>query len=84
MSKNRTFTQAFNDIADKEETVSANELTELINEFAERDLSAKTVRAHLRKIAARNQKEMKNAIWRIDKKLAESEVKHFTRKSEAS
>lgn len=79
MSK-RTFTQAFKDYADKDETVSAIELTEIINEVAERDLSDKTVRAHLRKIKARDQREMKNAIWRIDKTLAESEVKHFTRK----
>lgn len=80
MSTDRTLTAAFNDVADKDKTVSATELTDLINEFTERDLSAKTVRAHLRKVQARDQSQMKNAIWRISKTLAEDEVKHFTRK----
>lgn len=80
----RTLQVAFDELADKDGFITASQLTQLINEFAERELIDKSVRAHLRQIAARDQSKMKNAVWRIDYALAESEVKHFTRKQQTA
>lgn len=59
--------------ADADKTISASQLAELVK----RD--AKTVRAHLRKIAARDQKELKGARWRITQTLAASELERVMR-----
>lgn len=80
----RTFDSAFAEIADKDQTISASELTDLINEFAERTLSDKTVRAHLRKMKMRDQSKMKNAVWRITKAIADSELAYFNRKAQSA
>lgn len=56
---------------DAEGTISATQLAELV----QRD--GKTVRARLRKIAARDQSELKGARWRISETLAVSEFDHY-------
>lgn len=81
-SEERTFADAFAEVA-VDETVTASELTDLINEFAQRELSDKTVRAHLRKVKARDQQTMKNAVWRITLEIADSEYKYFNRNKQA-
>lgn len=78
--QDRTFEVAFAELA-SDDTVSAIELTDLINEFAQRELSDKTVRAHLRSLKTRDQSVMKNAVWRIDYTIAERELNYFTRKT---
>jgi hypothetical protein len=77
MSDEKTFTQAFNEYKDADDCISADDLRDLIFDRTERDMSAKTIRAHLRKMKARDQKTLKNARWRIDKKLAQETVEHF-------
>lgn len=75
------FATAFAEVADKDETVSAIELTDLINEHGERSVSDKTVRAHLRKLKRRDQSKFKNALWRITATVALDEFKYFERVS---
>jgi hypothetical protein len=78
-----TFQTAFADLQTKDETITASELTDLINEFADRTLSDKTVRAHLRKMKMRDQSKMKNAVWQITLAIAESELAYFNRRQQA-
>lgn len=61
----------FKELASEDDKISASQLAQLVN----RD--AKTVRARLRKIAARDQEQFKNANWRITKTLAASELAHY-------
>lgn len=51
--------------------ISATQLADLVN----RD--GKTVRARLRKIAARDQKKLKGARWAITETVAVSEFDHY-------
>lgn len=66
----------FADNADADKMISATQLSDLV----ERD--AKTVRAHLRKIAARDQSELHGARWRITKTVATQVVERYMRLSE--
>ena len=63
----------FEENADADKHITASQLAELV----QRD--AKTVRARLRKIAARDQSEMKGARWRITKTVAQSELERTMR-----
>ncbi len=63
----------FKEHANADNEITAGELAELV----ERD--SKTVRAHLRKIAARDQKELKGARWRITKTVAQTELERIMR-----
>lgn len=62
------------------ETISADDLRDLIHEVTGRDLDSKTIRARLRKIQARDQKALKGAKWSITRTLAESEIDHYAKK----
>lgn len=75
----QAFSQAFSELCDRDETITAIELTDLINDHGERNVSDKTVRAHLRKMKVRDQSKMKNALWRITITVALSEYKYFER-----
>lgn len=77
-----TLTQAFNSAKDKDDTITADQLTDLVNDQTGRDLSAKTIRAELRKMKVRDQAKFKNARYRIDKTVTEKVVKRFTKTSE--
>lgn len=79
----RTFESAFAELA-SDDTITASELTDLINEFAERTLIDKTVRAHLRKMKRRDQSTMKNAVWRITLEVAQDELAYFNRKADTA
>lgn len=68
----------FNENADSDATITATQLSELVN----RD--AKTVRERLRKVAARNQSELKGARWRITKTIAVTELERVMRLEQAS
>lgn len=63
----------FSENADSDSHITATQLSELVN----RD--AKTVRARLRKVAARDQSELKGARWRITKTIAQSELERVMR-----
>lgn len=62
-----------------DQCINADKLTELVSELCDRDYSAKSIRANLRKRAYRDQSIMKNATWRISSETALSEVKHYLR-----
>ena len=66
----------FKENEDADHTISATQLSELV------DRDPKTVRAQLRKIAARNQSELKGARWRITKTLATNELERVMRLNE--
>lgn len=68
----------FADIA-KSEVISADQLTELISTFTGRTFSAKTVRAHMRKMAQRDQSQYHGSTWRITQVIAVSELRYFAR-----
>ena len=68
----------FADNANSDNVISATQLSELV----ERD--AKTVRAHLRKIAARDRSELHGARWRITQAIASEEVERYMRITEAN
>jgi len=75
----------FESNADADKCVSAAQLTDLIATVTERDYSDKTIRHRLRKIAARDQSQFKNATWRITATVASSELAHYmTRNQKAS
>lgn len=78
-----TFTQAFNALKAADDCISADDLRDLIEDQAEVSLDSKTVRARLRKMQARDQSSLKGARWRIDKTLAEEQVKHYASRAEA-
>lgn len=69
-------TAAFIDEHGSEGVISAAQLAELVN----RD--GKTVRGYLRKIAARNQAELKGARWNINVTVAETAVEHYAKLDE--
>lgn len=68
--------QYFDENADADSTITASQLADLV----QRD--AKTVRARLRKLNARNQAELKGARWHITKTLAQSELENYMRLDE--
>lgn len=78
-----TLTKAFNDLKAADDCISADDLRDLIADQTEVDLDAKTVRARLRKMQARDQGSLKGARWRIDKTTAEEVVKHYASRAEA-
>lgn len=78
-----TFTQAFNALKAADDCISADDLRDLIADQTEVDLDAKTVRARLRKMEARDQSTLKGARWRIDKATAEEQVQHYASRAEA-
>lgn len=61
------------------ETITASQLTSHLSELRKSELSAKTVRAYLRRIAARDQATLKNQRWGIDRAIAENAVQHFVK-----
>jgi hypothetical protein len=72
----------FKAVADADSTISADALTAIVQDVTQRDsLSAKTVRAHLRKTKARDQSKYKQANWRIVEELMLKTVTAFNRKS---
>jgi len=71
-----TAKQYFADNADSDNHITATQLAELV----ERD--ARTVRASLRKKAARNQLEYKGSRWRITQAIAASELERVMRANE--
>ena len=66
--------------ADADDNVSAEQLTEIISTITERDYSAKTVRARLRRKFTRTS-EMKNATWRITRTIAASELEYYMKRN---
>ncbi len=74
----KAVSEFFADNADADKTISATQLSELV----ERD--AKTVRAHLRKIAARDQSELHGARWRVTKTIAQNVTERYMKLSVAS
>ncbi len=74
--------ELFKQHADAEQMISADNLTDIVQQVTEREsLSAKTVRAHLRKTKARDQSKMKQATWRISLEQALKTATAFNRKS---
>lgn len=65
--------------ADSDGFITASELRDLVELVTSRAIIAKTVRGRLRAIKARDQKQYKNATWRIDEALALSETMHYAR-----
>jgi hypothetical protein len=65
--------------SDADGFITATNLRDLIEQVTGRDVLAKTVRGRLRAIKARDQKQFKNATWRIDATLAVGEVMHYAR-----
>lgn len=61
------------------ETITATQLTSHLSELRESELSAKTVRAYLRRIAARDQATLKNQRWGITREIAENAIAHFVK-----
>ncbi len=68
--------ECFKAQAEKDNCISAEQLTDLIAVAVERDYSSKTIRARLRKVHTRSV-EQKNANWRITATVAQSEVEHY-------
>ena len=67
-----------------DDVISATQLTDMIATVTERDYSAKTVRARLRKEFTRKS-ELKNSDWRITATIASSELAYYmTRNVKAS
>ncbi len=69
--------------ADKDNCISAAQLTDMIASVTERDYSDKTIRARLRKKHTR-QSEMKNANWRITATVSQAELEHYMKRNQAS
>lgn len=57
--------------ADDSDTITANQLAELLNR------SAKVVRAHMRQVAVRDQSQEKHNRYAIDREIATQELLHF-------
>ena len=73
----QTLTKAFfASNADKDDIISATQLTDMIATVTERDYSAKTVRARLRREFTRKS-EFKNSDWRITATVASSELAYY-------
>lgn len=68
--------ECFKSQAEKDNCISAEQLTDLIAVVVERDYSSKTIRARLRKVHTRSV-ELKNANWRITATVAQSELEHY-------
>lgn len=66
--------------ADSDDNISAEQHTELISTITERDYSAKTVRARLRRKFTRTS-EMKNATWRITRTMSASDLAYYIKRN---
>lgn len=67
-------TEYFSANAAADKCISAEQLADLVGR------NGKTVRDHLRRIAARDQSEYKGARWRISRTLALKVVTHYLRR----
>ncbi len=77
----QTLTKAFFDSnADSDNNITAQQLTDMIATVTERDYSAKTVRARLRRKFTRKS-EMKNATWRITATVASAELAYYMQRN---
>ncbi len=77
----QTLTKAFFDSnADSDSHISATQLTDMIATVTERDYSAKTVRARLRKEFTRKS-ELKNSDWRITVTIASAELAYYMQRN---
>lgn len=79
-----TDTQAFNELKDSDDAISADQLRDLVEQQVDHSIDSKTVRARLRKISARDQSKLKGARWRIDKTLALEFIEHYRKRTAAS
>lgn len=76
-----TDTQAFNELKDSDDCITADQLRDLIEQQVDHSLDSKTVRARLRKISARDQAQLKGARWRIDKATALEQIEHYRKRT---
>ncbi len=72
----QTLTKAFFASNANDDIITATQLTDLIATVTERDYSAKTVRARLRRKFTRKS-ELKNSDWRITATIASSELAYY-------
>ena len=77
----QTLTKTFFEAnADADDTITATQLTDMIAAVTERDYSAKTVRARLRRKFTRKS-EFKNATWRITRTIASAELAYYMQRN---
>ena len=77
----RALAKAFFEATDTvDDSITANQFTDLIATVTEHDYSAKTVRARLRRHFTRDD-EFKNATWRITLTVASEELEYYMKRN---
>ena len=76
----QALTKAFFESNASDDIITATQLTDMIAAVTERDYSAKTVRARLRREFTRKS-ELKNSDWRITATIASAELAYYMRRN---
>ncbi len=71
----------FDEIASKDDIITAEQHTALISKVCDREYSSKTVRARLRRKFTRAD-ELKNAAWRITRTLSASDLSYYMKQND--
>ncbi len=66
--------------ADSDDNITAEQHTELISTITDRDYSAKTVRARLRRKFTRSA-ELKNAAWRVSRTMSAQDLAYYMKRN---